>query len=208
MQDIGAYRSLREKQRQEREELILQAAKEVLLEKGYHETSMDEIAARVGIAKGTLYLHFSRKEDLVLALIENEIRSSLLAIEQIRSMEVNAQEKLRLILHSMYQNLWNKQTSFATFLHTSTDLKAVLKEKHGSVFHQIKEQIVALLEEGQNSGQFDTLIPAEVLLNIFFCMCSPRAFQALVVEKQMPIEEFISYIERAFFKGIAADSAL
>ena len=56
MQPVTAPRSLKEKQRQEREALILQAAEEVLMEKGYHETSIDEIAARVGIAKGTVYL--------------------------------------------------------------------------------------------------------------------------------------------------------
>ena len=50
MQPVTAPRSLKEKQRQEREELILQAAEEVLAEKGYYETSIDEIAARVGIA--------------------------------------------------------------------------------------------------------------------------------------------------------------
>ncbi len=55
--------SLKERQRREREELILQVAEEVLLEKGYYEASIDEIAARVGIAKGTVYLHFASKED-------------------------------------------------------------------------------------------------------------------------------------------------
>ena len=44
--------SLKEKQRKEREELILQAAEEVFQEKGYYETSMDEIAARVGYRDG------------------------------------------------------------------------------------------------------------------------------------------------------------
>lgn len=57
-----ATRSLKEKQRKERELLILEAAEEVMIEKGYHETSMEEIAARVGIAKGTVYLHFPSKE--------------------------------------------------------------------------------------------------------------------------------------------------
>ncbi len=67
------HRSLKERQRQERAALILQAAEEVLAEKGYHETSMDEIAARVGVAKGTVYLHFPSKEDLVFALFEQEL---------------------------------------------------------------------------------------------------------------------------------------
>ncbi len=40
------------------------------MEKGYHDTAMDEIAARAGIAKGTLYQHFLHKEELGFALVE------------------------------------------------------------------------------------------------------------------------------------------
>src|SRR5260221_10921258 len=103
------HRSLKEKQRQERENLILQVAEEVLLEKGYYETSMDEIAARVGIAKGTLYLHFARKEDLVFALLERELHTVLLMVEHANSMEGNAQEKLAFIFNSLYQELFGKR---------------------------------------------------------------------------------------------------
>ena len=56
-------RSLKDRQREERERLILEAAEELLAEKGYHEMSIDEIAARVGVSKGTVYLHFSSKEE-------------------------------------------------------------------------------------------------------------------------------------------------
>src|SRR5207302_10908597 len=77
MQPVTAPRSLKEKQRQEREALILQVAEEVLMEKGYHEMSIDEIATRVGIAKGTVYLHFSSKEDLVVAIFERDMQKFL-----------------------------------------------------------------------------------------------------------------------------------
>src|SRR5437868_1159254 len=81
MQPITAPRSLKEKQRQEREALILKAAEDVLMEKGYHETSIDEIAARVGIAKGTVYLHFPSKEDLVVAIFERDMQQLLQSID-------------------------------------------------------------------------------------------------------------------------------
>ena len=81
MQPVTAPRSLKEKQRQEREALILQAAEEVLMEKGYHETSIDEIASRVGIAKGTVYLHFPSKEDLVIAIFERDMQQLLQYID-------------------------------------------------------------------------------------------------------------------------------
>src|SRR5947208_14875021 len=81
MQPVTAPRSLKEKQRQEREALILQTAEEVLMEKGYYETSIDEIAARVGIAKGTVYLHFPSKEDLVIAIFERDMKKLLQYID-------------------------------------------------------------------------------------------------------------------------------
>ncbi|HEX6109636.1 MAG TPA: helix-turn-helix domain-containing protein, partial [Ktedonobacteraceae bacterium] len=81
MQPVTAPRSLKEKQRGEREALILQVAEEVLMEKGYYETSIDEIAARVGIAKGTVYLHFPSKEDLVIAIFERDMQQLLQYID-------------------------------------------------------------------------------------------------------------------------------
>ena len=57
--------SLKERQREERAALILRAASDLLIEKGYHDASMDEIAARAGISKGALYLHFAGKEALL-----------------------------------------------------------------------------------------------------------------------------------------------
>jgi len=68
--DVVVY-SLRQKQRQERLEMILQAAvRQVYAEKGYRDTSMDEIAARVGIATATIYAHFaSNMEALMVAAI-------------------------------------------------------------------------------------------------------------------------------------------
>ncbi len=50
--------SHRERQRAEREVLILNEAERVLSEHGYHELIMEQLADRVGIAKGTIYLHF------------------------------------------------------------------------------------------------------------------------------------------------------
>ena len=86
--------SLKERQRKERATLILQAAYDVLVEKGYYQVSMDEIAARVGISKGALYLHFAGKEALVARLLEQEIAAYLALIDQV------ANEKLTCLLYT------------------------------------------------------------------------------------------------------------
>src|SRR6266498_4946873 len=98
-------RSLKERQREERAALILEAAYEVLVEKGYHEASIDEIAARVGISKGTVYLHFASKEDLVVALVEQQIVSSLALIDQVISEAATVRARLEHILLYTYTGI-------------------------------------------------------------------------------------------------------
>jgi AcrR family transcriptional regulator len=49
---------------------LFQAAMEVCSAKGYHATRVEDIAARAGLSKGSIYHHFSSKKDLFLALLE------------------------------------------------------------------------------------------------------------------------------------------
>src|SRR6266853_1265771 len=120
MQPVTAPRSLKEKQRGEREALILQVAEEVLMEKGYYETSIDEIAARVGIAKGTVYLHFASKEDLIFALMMREIKQVIADVEVIANSEGSAQNKLERILQSWYGNVIKRIQLFSELFHNVT----------------------------------------------------------------------------------------
>lgn len=54
-------------------EKILSSALALFKEKGYAASSVEEIAARAGAAKGSVYWHFAGKEDLLLALVDGEI---------------------------------------------------------------------------------------------------------------------------------------
>src|ERR1051325_10851102 len=52
---------------------LCRAALEICAEKGFHETTVDEIAARAGLSKGALYYHFPSKEDLFLSMLEEMV---------------------------------------------------------------------------------------------------------------------------------------
>jgi AcrR family transcriptional regulator len=65
-------RAARAQRRDTREEL-LEAALAVFAERGYRDASVDEVAERAGYSKGALYWHFSSKDDLFYALLEERI---------------------------------------------------------------------------------------------------------------------------------------
>ncbi|MDR5682984.1 MAG: TetR/AcrR family transcriptional regulator [Armatimonadota bacterium] len=50
---------------------ILQAARTVFAARGYHGTTMDDVAREAGLSKGALYVHFPGKEDLFVSLVED-----------------------------------------------------------------------------------------------------------------------------------------
>lgn len=208
MQTEIPRQSLKEKQRREREDLILQVAEEVLAEKGYHDTSIDEIATRVGIAKGTVYLHFASKGDLVFALIEREMQKLLQFVEHTATSPMAARAKLESILHGMYRGMLGRRVRLLVALYTSPDVRKDLPQKkeylHNS-WKQLSAHIATLLEEGKAAGEFDSSLPTPVLLGTFFSLLSPWGYERLVVEEQIPPEELVKHLTRIYFQGITTD---
>jgi AcrR family transcriptional regulator len=65
-------RAAREQGREGRDELLA-AALRIFASRGYRQAGVDEIAAAAGYSKGALYWHFSGKEDLLFALLEERV---------------------------------------------------------------------------------------------------------------------------------------
>jgi AcrR family transcriptional regulator len=64
-----------------RPEEILRAAMATFVERGFAATRMDELAARAGISKGTLYLYFPNKEELFQAAVRESVSPAIQAAE-------------------------------------------------------------------------------------------------------------------------------
>ena len=58
-------------------ERIIEAASRTLVRRGYHETSMKDIAAEAGVAPGLAHYYFESKEDLLVAAIEHACRPAM-----------------------------------------------------------------------------------------------------------------------------------
>jgi TetR/AcrR family fatty acid metabolism transcriptional regulator len=199
--------SLKERQRHEREELILRAADELLLERGYHETSIDDIAARVGISKGTVYLHFASKEDLVCALLGRGIRQLQATMDDILAAPGTPREKLHAILRQMSSGMLSRQRmQLVEALFRNPELHGRLTERRemfGNIWEEPQRRISALFEEGKAAGEFDPDTPTPIMVSLFWGMMSPQHFRMLIVEKQMSSDLVVAHLSRCLFKGIA-----
>ena len=76
---------------------IFETSMKLFAEKGYEATSIEEITATVGVAKGTLYYHFSSKEEIFNFLIEEGMKLLKNSIAIKTSVKENCLEKLKAI---------------------------------------------------------------------------------------------------------------
>jgi AcrR family transcriptional regulator len=200
-------RSLREKLREVRAELILDVAEEMLAEKGYHDTSMDEIAALAGVAKGTLYQHFPGKEDLVFALFERNLVLFEQAVGQAAAAPLLARAKLERILSYVYQERRGQHARLLQLLYQNMEIRKGLLEKKGQLrdhMEQVAGQIRTILEEGKTEGAFDPAISTELMLLTFMSLLSLSTREHLLVQEQLLPAELVSQVGRVFFEGIAS----
>ena len=65
------------KEASERKNEILDVAERLFYERGYDNTSTNDILAEIGIARGTLYYHFKSKEDILDAMIERVLNKTI-----------------------------------------------------------------------------------------------------------------------------------
>ena len=80
---------------------ILKAASQLFMQQGYRKTSMDEIARKAQVAKGTVYLYFQNKGTLLAHAIGLEKRVLLEVFEPIFSGEIPERERLRFYVRVM-----------------------------------------------------------------------------------------------------------
>lgn len=75
---------------------ILKAATELFIQHGYRKTSVDEVARESGVAKGTVYLYFKTKADLLAQAIVEEKKRFIIRIKPV--LEAPPRERLRMYL--------------------------------------------------------------------------------------------------------------
>ncbi len=80
---------------------IAQAAKELFTDYGYKAVSMEQIAQRSNVAKGTLYLYFKDKEDLFIYLAEEFVSQFNSIMEEIQNKKLSLLEEIHEVVYSM-----------------------------------------------------------------------------------------------------------
>jgi len=108
---------------------LLQSAAEVFAERGYTETTIAELIARSGLTKGAFYFHFSSKEQLALAVIDEKQRQWVDSVQAAIKDEHRAIDQLRQVAFALVRLHRDDHSAFSVSRLTR-DLTRVPDVKH------------------------------------------------------------------------------
>ncbi|MGO8761293.1 MAG: TetR/AcrR family transcriptional regulator [Desulfobaccales bacterium] len=147
---------------------ILAAARELLERRGPEAMTMEEIAADAGVAKGTLYLYFQSKDDLIQALITRVGENILRDVEASLKAPGTPPEKLIRMVSVLLEYLNRERLLFPIYARELVRGKGESQEGFRHRYQEMEEKFVALVTglfaEGIAAGQF---IPANPRLLTF-----------------------------------------
>lgn len=141
-----------------RREQILKAAVDLFAAKGYHATSMQDIAEALGIQRGSLYHHIESKEDLLFEIMKSGITKMIEPVQAVVSSPLQAGEKLDRFIEAHFDTL-TSLGSVRVLFRELRSLPPARRQKiiaHRDHYEGLLRRIIT---EGVASGQFRPVDP-------------------------------------------------
>ena len=141
-------------------ELIIDGAARIFDEKGYSATSTQDIAAEVGLLKGSIYYYIDSKEDLLFRIIQDSHEGALRAISTVSHLEVGPLAKAYSLVKTHVRVFHDDRVKHSVFFKEFRSLSDDRKEVIRGTGHAYSLFLRRILEEGQAAGQVDESLDA------------------------------------------------
>ncbi len=150
----------RERRKEARPGELLDAALDLFVEKGFAATRAEEVAARAGVSKGTLFLYFASKEDLFQAVVRENISGRFNEWNaEFAAFEGSSAEMLRYCMQVWWERLGATKASGITKLIMSEarNFPEIAAFYHREVIDPGKQLIRRILQRGVDRGEFKVI---------------------------------------------------
>ena len=157
---VGSAASLRRRRKDERPSELVAAALDLFVERGFAATRLDDVAARAGVSKGTLYLYFESKEALFKAVIEEAIVPLLASAEDVIANDQGTSiDLLRRLLNGWWEQIGATRLAGVPklIIDEARNFPAVAQYYHDAVIVRGRALLRTLLQRGIERGEFRPL---------------------------------------------------
>jgi AcrR family transcriptional regulator len=203
---------LKKLSRREREHLarraeILEAANRLFASRGFHNTTMAEIAEAAEFATGTLYKFFTNKEELYFTLIEEKIEAMAAYIRQEMGQAEQPVSMIEKYVQAKFSFLEKERDFFKLYITEQCGFEWNIKDRLGERVHQSYlahiEMLAGVLAEGIRAGEFKALDPKQ-MAHALAGLSNAFVFQWIINPQTESLEEKAPAVLEIFFRGVLA----
>lgn len=150
----------------ERKAQIINAAEDVFTQKGFNEARMDDIADETGLSKGTLYLYFKSKDDLIIAILDRMFQREMKQMEGLDQADLSAADAIWKMTEAVTNNILGFVRlvpivyQFLALAFRNKYVQKALKK----YINQYIDTITPIIERGIKSGEFRKVNAREVAI--------------------------------------------
>ncbi len=185
---------------------LLQAGMDIMLEKGYSNSGIQEILARMGVPKGSFYHYFTSKEDFALEIIRHcdEAQTTLLH-KTLRNPEQTPLARLQAYCDEGRLELLGRKCRKGCLIgnlsQEMADQSEVLRQKLSTVMSNRRDIFASCIEEGQAIGQIGTTWKALELAEVFLSGWAGAVMHSKTLKNIQPVDTFVQFIFSSALKS-------
>ena len=143
--------------REERTAQIIAAAITAFARLGFDKTRMDDIASEAGLSKGTLYLYFKSKDEIITAVLDQFFTDELDGVADLLAAPIPVAQKLETLIVQM---MADTEAQLGQYLSVWLEFYAIaaregaFRDKMLEYMHQFIDLFTALIQLGVENGEF------------------------------------------------------
>jgi AcrR family transcriptional regulator len=154
---------------------ILTASMGVIVQKGFLETSMREIAEAAGVGKSTLYDYFPSKDEIMIAYVVDEVQRMTAQAQAIIAQDLSVTEKFRHIWRNHLDNMLANKQMYIKISFESQRLSLESQQRIQFHRHAYQDMLCELVEEGVHRGEFRPVNPL-LAIRAMFSLLTPMVY--------------------------------
>ena len=186
-----------------RETAIIQSVNRLLSEKGFDAMTVDEVAAEVGIAKASLYKHFTSKEELACAAMVTAMRRAQEVIQS-TDPQLAPLEKIKAVTRwTMQLKLQGQMPSLPS---QNSSLRATLmgSQTYMDGLMQVSDVLGGWIEQAQAQGTINPQLPAIAVLYTLYARACDPVLEFLKMGNDLSDEAVLDMVMTSCFEGLQA----
>jgi AcrR family transcriptional regulator len=170
---LGLKLPFKKQQFEAREEAILDAANQLLSKKGYDLMTMDDVAEAVGIAKGSLYKHFTSKEKLAAATMVRLLTQTLAQLDAMPA-DWSAAAKLEALLRWSLEHRLKGGVPHLPSTRGAFQRSLLMDLDYVAMALKLNKRVEALINEAKSTRDIDPGMPNDVIaFTLYARSCDP-----------------------------------